>query len=491
MFNKLVKASLNIPHINKFAFKHNATLTISVSQIDIMGGQAVDALVSPEFKGAMFQAATRLVLKLSFADRGELAAEPRDADSVRRFVARIKEMMPCVTRVDISCKGNYCHQEALMCQSLERWLGMYFSPETTLRVYRSKMVLPSTLVPAVTIAITSISHVWTSDNDATLDFIHRLAPTLQALSITYKLVNRTERLFMDPSGALIVYPKLQRLTFTSWEQGKIEYRPKIEQVVPFPALNRLHINMEYPFGDDLLFRGNCETLEQLHIELDMQTIVMLKKYKVFAGSSGDGSNKFRRLRNISAECTTHRIGGEPFASYLFTNFVAGMSSANQTLSFDDGYAMKYSVSNLAMCSDLARILSLNLKNANLTFSQVIVLLHKMTLLTELKCEFAGLGPDYDRTPVADRPTRARMSCVNASKHFKHMTLLGYLVDMRNVAECAILLALACPKLSNFDILDSLKLEFNNEINMALQSEPYNQYADNVQHLLFKHVAVDN
>ncbi|KAJ2580524.1 hypothetical protein GGH95_002544 [Coemansia sp. RSA 1836] len=452
MFNKLVKASLNIPHINKFAFKHNSTLTISVSQVDITGGQAVDALVSPEFKGAMFQAATRLVLKLGFADRSELAAETRDADSVRRFVARIKEMMPCVTRVAISCKGNYCHQEALMCQSLERWLGMYFSPETTLRVYRSKMVLPSTLVPAVTIAITSISHVWTSDNDATLDFIYRLAPTLQALSITYKSVNRTERLFMDPSGALIVYPKLQRLTFTSWEQGKIEYRPKIDQVVPFPALNRLCINMEYPFGDDLLFRGNCETLEQLHIELDMQTIVMLKKYKVFAGGSCSSSNKFKRLRNISAECTTHRIGGEPFASYLFTNFVAGMSSANQTLSFDDGNAMKYS----------------------------------------LKCEFAGLGPDYDRTPVADRPARARMSCVNASKHFKHMTLLGYLVDMRNVAECAILLALACPKLSNFDIMDSLKLEFNNEINRALQSEPYNQYADNVQHLLFKHVvAADN
>ncbi|KAJ2041769.1 hypothetical protein H4S03_000133, partial [Coemansia sp. S3946] len=116
----------------------------------------------------------------------------------------------------------------------------------------------------------------------------------------------------------------------------IRYRPVVENLVPFPKLKKLHINMEYPFGDDLLFRGNCETLEQLHIELDIQTIVMLKKYNVFTG------NKFKRLLNISAECNTHRVGGDPFASFVFTNFVAGMSSANQALSFDDGSAMKYS-----------------------------------------------------------------------------------------------------------------------------------------------------
>ncbi|KAJ2745570.1 hypothetical protein GGI20_002057 [Coemansia sp. BCRC 34301] len=434
----------------------------------------------------MFQAATRLVAKLSLTEHSEPNVAPAkgSADNVRRFVARIKEMMSCVTQVDIACKGNYCHHEALACQRLERWLSMYFSPETTLRVYRSKMLLPSTLAPAVTIAITDIHHVWTNNNEATVEFIHRLAPSLQKLSITYKSVNRTEQLFMDPNNALIMFPRLKTLEFTTWEQAKIRLRPTVAQVVPFPALSRLRINMEYPFGDDVLFRGNCETLEHLHIELDIQTIMMLKKYNVFTGR---GKNKFKRLRYISADCNTNRTGGDPLASYMFTNFVAGMSSANQALSFDDGSAMKHSVRNLAMCSDLARILSLNLKNANLTFSQVIVLLHKMTLLTELKCEFAGLGADYDRMPIADRPLYAQMSCVNGSKHFKHMTLLGYLVDMRNVAECAILLALACPKLSNFYIMDSLKLEFNNEFTMALKSEPYSQYAGRVQHLLFKNM----
>ncbi|KAJ2054454.1 hypothetical protein GGI03_004881 [Coemansia sp. RSA 2337] len=451
-----------------------------VSQTEILSGQALQALLGPEFKGAMFQAATRLKVKLELSE-DNLQQDVASADNIRKFVACIKGMLPYVQSIDIVCKGNYCYQEALACQRFERWLGMYFSPETTLRVYRSKMILPSNLVPAVSVAITNIGHIWKNDNEATLEYIHRLAPMLQTLAITYKTVNRTEKLFIDSNNELVVYPKLQSLTFTTWEQEKIRYRPVVENLVPFPKLKKLHINMEYPFGDDLLFRGNCETLEQLHIELDIQTIVMLKKYNVFTG------NKFKRLLNISAECNTHRVGGDPFASFVFTNFVAGMSSANQALSFDDGSAMKYSVSNLTMCSDLARIMSLNLKNANLTLSQVIVLLHKMTLLTELKCEFAGLGSEYDRIPLEDRPNRARLSCVNGSKHFKHMTLLGYLVDMRNVAECAILLALACPKLANFSILESLKLEFNSEITRALEVEPYSLYADSVQHLLFKHV----
>ncbi|KAJ2797717.1 hypothetical protein H4S07_005876, partial [Coemansia furcata] len=181
--------------------------------------------------------------------------------------------------------------------------------------------------------ITNIDHVWTNDNDATLEYIHRLAPTLQSLSITYKSVTRTEKLFIDNNDELVVYPKLQSLTFMTWAQEKIAYRPVVDLLVPFPKLKKLRINMEYPFGDDVLFRGNSETLEKLHIELDILTIVMLKRYNVFTG------NKFKRLHNISAEFNTNRIGGDSFASFVFTNFVAGMSSANQALSFDDGSAM--------------------------------------------------------------------------------------------------------------------------------------------------------
>ncbi|KAJ2491317.1 hypothetical protein IWW37_002399 [Coemansia sp. RSA 2050] len=479
MYNKLVKASLPLPHVNEFAFKHNTSLTLVVSQADIVSGQALQTLQSPGFKGAMFQAATQLKVKLNFFD--DNAQEIVNMDNIRRFVACIKEMLPYVQNVDIICKGNYRHQEAQLCQKLERWLGVYFSPEVTLGIFKSKMILPFTMAPPISVSITKIDHIWTNDSGATLAFIHRLAPTLQTIEITYKTMSRTERLFLDSNDKLVMYPSLQSLVLSSWVQEKITYRPVFEHLVPFPKLKKLRINMEYPFGDDLLFRGNSETLELLHIELDIQTIVMMKKYSIFTG------NKFKRLHNISAECNTHRIGGDPFVSFVFTNFVAGMSSANQALSLDDGSAMKYSVSNLTMCSDLAGIMSLNLKNANLTFSQIIILLHKMKLLTGLKCEFAGLGSEYENIPPADRPKRARASCANSGKHFKHMTLLGYLVDMCNVAECAILLALACPKLSSFYMQESLKQEFNNKITIALQSEPYSQYADSAQHLLFKHI----
>ncbi|KAJ2893333.1 hypothetical protein IWW38_002894 [Coemansia aciculifera] len=497
LFNTLVSVSLNMPHISRFAFRHNSTLTISVSQADITSGLAINALGGPEFKNAVFHAATRLVVKLALlTDQTTPPIEGTPLDNVRQFVTRIRKMMPYVTSIDIQCVGNFFYDEAVVCQQLERWLAMYFSPETALRVFRSKFVLPRPAAPQVSVAVTSIEHIWKNDNETTLALLHRLAPALQTLAITYKTVSRTELLFTDSNSELVAFPRLQTLSFNTWQQQKIRHRPTIDPtIVPFPALTRLHISMEYPFGDDLLFRGNNETLEQLRIELDMQTIAMLKKYKVFADS------RFKRLRSISAECNTHRVGGNPLASYVFTNFVAGMTSASagQSLSFDDGSAMKYSVRNLTRCSsDLARVRVLNLKNANLTFSQITVLLRKMTMLTELKCEFAGLGPDYDRMPVADRPERARSSCVTSGnggggggavggRHFKHLTLLGYLANMQNVAECAILLALACPKLTNFSIMDTLKPEFNKELRLAIKAEPYNAVAKEVEHLLFKDI----
>ncbi|KAJ1908652.1 hypothetical protein LPJ71_003845, partial [Coemansia sp. S17] len=115
-----------------------------VSQTEILSGQALQALLGPEFKGAMFQAATRLKVKLELSE-DNLQQDVASADNIRKFVACIKGMLPYVQSIDIVCKGNYCYQEALACQRFERWLGMYFSPETTLRVYRSKMILPSNL----------------------------------------------------------------------------------------------------------------------------------------------------------------------------------------------------------------------------------------------------------------------------------------------------------------------------------------------------------
>ncbi|KAJ1783867.1 hypothetical protein LPJ59_006477, partial [Coemansia sp. RSA 2399] len=48
----------------------------------------------------------------------------------------------------------------------------------------------------------------------------------------------------------------------------------------------------YVFADDTMFRGNSDRLEHLDMELDAETVDMLRKYKVFS------KGKFPRLRSV-------------------------------------------------------------------------------------------------------------------------------------------------------------------------------------------------
>ncbi|KAJ2741355.1 hypothetical protein GGI20_005250, partial [Coemansia sp. BCRC 34301] len=41
----------------------------------------------------------------------------------------------------------------------------------------------------------------------------------------------------------------------------------------------------YPFGDDVLFRGNAATLERLALILDAKAVTMLREHKVFTPTS--------------------------------------------------------------------------------------------------------------------------------------------------------------------------------------------------------------
>ncbi|KAJ2860976.1 hypothetical protein GGH94_005187, partial [Coemansia aciculifera] len=46
-------------------------------------------------------------------------------------------------------------------------------------------------------------------------------------------------------------------------------------------LRRLRVDIDYPLGDDTLFRGNEATLEQLFMKLYHATVDVITRYKVF------------------------------------------------------------------------------------------------------------------------------------------------------------------------------------------------------------------
>ncbi|KAJ2033512.1 hypothetical protein H4S03_005607 [Coemansia sp. S3946] len=116
-----------------------------------------------------------------------------------------------------------------------------------------------------------------------LRVVRQNASTLKTLTIKFKHVINVSGLIRDEDGGFVNYPRLQRLELgqtralrQKYKHGKIlpwwtrrnrTQRPVFPDVVPFPELQCLCIEMEYPFGDDTLFRGNAGTLAYLDIVL--------------------------------------------------------------------------------------------------------------------------------------------------------------------------------------------------------------------------------
>ncbi|KAJ2161135.1 hypothetical protein GGF46_001725 [Coemansia sp. RSA 552] len=94
---------------------------------------------------------------------------------------------------------------------------------------------------------------WTKDYEYVFPILHRNAETLTRVAILYKDFKGFDRLYTDVDD----YP------------------------APFPRLEQLEIDFEYPFGDDLPFQGNTKSLRSLSLEMGDKSIMLLVKLGVF------------------------------------------------------------------------------------------------------------------------------------------------------------------------------------------------------------------
>ncbi|KAJ2828518.1 hypothetical protein FBU31_002898 [Coemansia sp. 'formosensis'] len=87
-------------------------------------------------------------------------------------------------------------------------------------------------------------------------------------------VTDASELMYDADGFPVIYPNLERLRMYDQSDFDCE-RIYIPDIIPFPSLKILDLNLEYPFGDDLPFRGNDIGIEYLTIYIDSKNVQVL------------------------------------------------------------------------------------------------------------------------------------------------------------------------------------------------------------------------
>ncbi|KAJ2840571.1 hypothetical protein FBU31_000306 [Coemansia sp. 'formosensis'] len=110
------------------------------------------------------------------------------------------------------------------------------------------------------------------------ELAHRNAGTLKELRIRTGTEANWRTLIYGGTQTPTVYPSLASFILGIGNVTRNTTWAAIENAVPFPALSILEIVEEYPFADDLLFRGNDDTLRRLRFPFYLIDKIILGEY---------------------------------------------------------------------------------------------------------------------------------------------------------------------------------------------------------------------
>ncbi|KAJ2259041.1 hypothetical protein GGI13_000195 [Coemansia sp. RSA 455] len=308
--------------------------------------------------------------------------------------------------------------------------------------------------------ITDLTHVVASvhhDSHATMMLLHKNARSLLSLEMQFHSKNHVSYLVSGYDGSAIEYPHLYKLVLSEWTIDVPHRKPSTgNKHIPFPKLKQLSVDMEYPFSDETLFKGNSRTLECLMMRLDPITIDMLRTSDTFA------NGQYAKLRNVSVKSLDPFSEVQSISDYIYTSFVLKMSPALQVF-IDNAVLMDHSkLSFFHKCPNLTGLRILNLPEMTVHMSSLVPLLKSLRQLEAVECKYIldDLGMTADCVRSTYYPLSTRL---------KFLSLAAYEDACDDVFRSIVLLALVCPALMRCHMPYDWREKFNSYVDSTIES----------------------
>ncbi|KAJ2040113.1 hypothetical protein GGI03_000901 [Coemansia sp. RSA 2337] len=420
-------------------------LTISLGSCDIYSGKSLKQLSSGLHVGCAFPSVRKLSFHFITDDVVDMARDEFPPDStanIAEFFGRIKEMAPMVKEVrvvnDRELDYLFQRQGAQFMNLVQQLFGVV---ETTVISDASPLLLSFMDLELARNLV--CFDFWMDRNaDEILSLIRQNAQTLQTLGIVVYIDTDFTSLFRIPDdGGYLAYPCLHTLKLVSLEGLLSSQLSTRKGVVPFPRLRNLVLSMVYPFGDDVLFRGNATTLEYVKLMPRTQLVEVLKQYEVFTPTS-----------HPRLQCVVFDKLSDPL-SYVFGSndgylqFVLSIASGASVRVIPNLYwYIKEVPYALSMLYNHVSIQVLSIPDVQMSIWDAIALIESLPLLSDL-CAMAPTLGELTRCIKEDRlPDYVRETYGLKANRFRCWRITGN-CNHRELATCMLLLALVCP---NFD-----------------------------------------
>ncbi|KAJ2074840.1 hypothetical protein IW146_001607 [Coemansia sp. RSA 922] len=407
---------------------------------------------------------------------------PDTAANIAALVQWIKQMVPAVSEIYVYPLHGDAVGMLLHCNfhtlDLVQQLFDIVERRTVIAGRDDSMLVYSDLEP-----IRDLVHLECSlDSDfySTWPLIHRSTKTLQFLDLDVGDMELTNLVINRAGRSYLEYPCLHTLMLHSHRDTWPTRMAVIKDIVPFPRLLRLSLLLDYPFGDDILFRGNAATLEYLELSLLPKTVSKLKKYKVFTPTSHPN------LQCVKLDTGRGYIPNifATVAEYLkFVVSIAPGASVRQIVDLD-----KYPGDcNLALLilKNHGCIQILSLPYMPLSIWQAITLVESLPLLSDLTTNAPVLGELPQSLSIAELPEYVRSNYAPMGKRFRCWNVCGGPErDYEEIATCVLLLALACPNFDYAALYRDYRKPFMKVMQDKIAEPEFSQDAPRLRRLLF-------
>ncbi|KAJ2893763.1 hypothetical protein IWW38_002775 [Coemansia aciculifera] len=461
---------------------------------EMCDGKFCKAIERPEYEGLVFLSATTLELRLNkevvrvptSASRPNLASTPASVsditeEQVARFVRSVRSLTPAASGVTIAYES--------IADSSGNTDDLYFTLLTELyRVDITRMQAysitgkPTLFGMTMPTGLASIVH----GSDMVCYQFGWLAyynsSTLRSLDIRLQTEDDWYALLYRDTDRLVEFECLESLRIHIYDASYTTTWAAIADAAPFPVLSTLYVSGGYPFDDDVLFKGNGQTMKSLRLPFSALARNALGRFNVLKRKGAERLSAvrigayFEEDEAFVAELAVVPIEQQIY-SIMEVAVVVSTTEDTPDLHIYDAIIGAPKTSNLR---------HLELGRLNLYIAGVIDIISALPTLTSLACDLQEPRLTAMTSPDSKSPS---------DLHAKHYPLSSNLRKIRvrytttatpsDLAKIAMLIAILCPKLVHVDIAPDLRDDFSREIAWGTYSRPFEPYADSIRRLIYK------
>ncbi|KAJ2252502.1 hypothetical protein GGI13_003243 [Coemansia sp. RSA 455] len=216
-----------------------------------------------------------------------------------------------------------------------------------------------------------------------------------------------------------VYSSLTKLGLLPAEAPYDTTWAAIEDAVSFPALIQLDVIDDYPFNDDLLFRGNGRTLRKLCIPFRALTKNVLGRFNVFSRSG------VTRINLVDID-----IAGDQDSAILRgqvgTHIVQQIHSileATTMLYLQGDTANKHMLNAVKSAPATAVLQSLELYDPPLDTCDILSIISAIPSLIALTCAIDGSVASVEALSASEHPTALHEKYSSLNSNFRQLYVL--------------------------------------------------------------------